>query len=415
MAEGASADQGGGGITYMEVRTDYVRASDGVGQEGGRGRRRPGAGAVNRRERLRPIGFFDFLQFRGNSAERFLPGYSRPLAAAPLPHPSHRVFQPIRMVERLGLGLAFHAYKTPGEGMLRVGRNLRDLSVRNMDQDPAFTVGGLAARADYFFHLTFLRSRIFRITGLGDRMVMGSLPGANIPPAARHVMGAYTPMRRRISSGFPRRSFGLPSNGMPPVDQVDAAGQRQRDLRILLHEQDGGALGVDGLEDFPELPDDQRHQPLGRLVDQHQRGLGDEAPGDGQHLLFPPGEGLPPLIQPLAQPGEKPESVLQARRRPHFALRGIEHRELEVLQDREVSEDPPLFRNPGDAAGGPPGAAASPEISWPSKVIRPPCGGTIPMMLFSVVVFPAPLRPRRATASPCSTRSERPWRMWLSP
>jgi hypothetical protein len=71
------------------------------------------------------------------------------------------------MVEHLGLGLGLHAYKTPGEGMLRVGRNLRDLSVRNMDQDPAFTVRGLAAGSDYFFHMSFFLSKKFPYNWVG--------------------------------------------------------------------------------------------------------------------------------------------------------------------------------------------------------------------------------------------------------
>src|SRR5215469_9439560 len=40
---------------------------------------------------------------------------------------------------------------------------------------------------------------------------------------------------------------------------------------------------------------------------------------------------------------------------------------------------------------------------------------TRPMMLFSVVVLPAPLRPSNVTTSPSRTSKSRPWRMWLSP
>jgi hypothetical protein len=65
------------------------------------------------------------------------------------------------MVERFRLGLGLHAYKTAGEGMLRVCDNFRDLPICNMDQDPAFTVRGLTARSDYFFHMSFLPSKKF--------------------------------------------------------------------------------------------------------------------------------------------------------------------------------------------------------------------------------------------------------------
>src|SRR5579871_2242784 len=40
---------------------------------------------------------------------------------------------------------------------------------------------------------------------------------------------------------------------------------------------------------------------------------------------------------------------------------------------------------------------------------------TRPMMLFSVVVLPAPLRPSNVTTSPSRTSKSSPCRMWLSP
>src|SRR3954451_2692578 len=41
--------------------------------------------------------------------------------------------------------------------------------------------------------------------------------------------------------------------------------------------------------------------------------------------------------------------------------------------------------------------------------------GTRPMMLFMVVVLPAPLRPSSVTTSPSCTSKSTPCRMWLSP
>ena len=54
-------------------------------------------------------------------------------------------------------------------------------------------------------------------------------------------------------------------------------------------------------------------------------------------------------------------------------------------------------------------------IGSPSKTMRPSRGGVKPTMLRIMVVFPAPFRPRSATASPAATRRETPCRMWLSP
>src|SRR5579864_5656146 len=41
--------------------------------------------------------------------------------------------------------------------------------------------------------------------------------------------------------------------------------------------------------------------------------------------------------------------------------------------------------------------------------------GTRPMIDFSVVVLPAPLRPNNVTTSPSRTSNSTPCRMWLSP
>ena len=54
-------------------------------------------------------------------------------------------------------------------------------------------------------------------------------------------------------------------------------------------------------------------------------------------------------------------------------------------------------------------------ISWLSKRIEPVRLPMIPMIDFSVVVLPAPLRPSSVTTSPAFTLKLMPWRMWDSP
>ena len=56
-----------------------------------------------------------------------------------------------------------------------------------------------------------------------------------------------------------------------------------------------------------------------------------------------------------------------------------------------------------------------PWIGLPSSRMVPLPGDSTPMMLRSVVVLPAPLRPSNATHSCSSTRRETSNRMWLSP
>src|SRR5882724_2816629 len=64
---------------------------------------------------------------------------------------------------------------------------------------------------------------------------------------------------------------------------------------------------------------------------------------------------------------------------------------------------------PAMAEGG------SPWMGLPSSRMLPLRGAKRPMIDRSVVVLPAPLRPSRATTSPCSTRIERSNRTWESP
>src|SRR4029079_10027917 len=54
-------------------------------------------------------------------------------------------------------------------------------------------------------------------------------------------------------------------------------------------------------------------------------------------------------------------------------------------------------------------------VSRPSNTMEPSRWLTMPMMDFSVVVLPAPLRPRSVTTSPARTSRPTPCRMWESP
>src|SRR6201990_349941 len=54
-------------------------------------------------------------------------------------------------------------------------------------------------------------------------------------------------------------------------------------------------------------------------------------------------------------------------------------------------------------------------VSRPRKSMLPSRRGTSPMIDFSVVVLPAPLRPSSVTTSPSRTSKSTPCRIWLSP
>ena len=65
---------------------------------------------------------------------------------------------------------------------------------------------------------------------------------------------------------------------------------RQGQPGVLLHEYHGQALLPQALDGGEDLPDHERRQAKGGLVEQKKLGARHEGAADGQHLLLPPGE-----------------------------------------------------------------------------------------------------------------------------
>src|SRR5207248_1137538 len=74
------------------------------------------------------------------------------------------------------------------------------------------------------------------------------------------------------------------------LDDVGAVGQPARELHVLLGQYDGEAVALERGDGVAEPADDDRRQALGGLVEQHHPGLGQQRPGDRQHLLLTAGE-----------------------------------------------------------------------------------------------------------------------------
>src|SRR5262245_2847806 len=67
---------------------------------------------------------------------------------------------------------------------------------------------------------------------------------------------------------------------------VDAVGESQREVDVLLGQQDRQASALEQRDLLLKMVDDQWRQPLGRLVEQQQLGVAHERACDGQHLLL---------------------------------------------------------------------------------------------------------------------------------
>ena len=176
---------------------------------------------------------------------------------------------------------------------------------------------------------------------------------------------------------------------------------------VLLDQEDGQALGLEADEDAADLADDERGEPFRRLVEEQHPAVGEERPADGQHLLLAARERAARLGFALPEAREQLEDAIEGPPVRSGA-------EEQVLADRERREDAASLRHQREAP--PRDAMRGPVVNrLPSSRMRPSRGGVNPMMLRISVVLPAPFRPRRATASPGPTRSDTPWRTWLSP
>src|SRR3954452_7095795 len=148
------------------------------------------------------------------------------------------------------------------------------------------------------------------------------------------------------------RAIGGKVRARPLVDHGAAledrrpVGDAQHLLRVLLHQDRGHDLVAD---DAPQRPqqflDQDRSQPLQRLIQQHNARIEDQGAADREHLLFAARE----LVAEVAA------ALLQAREQLVDAPLGPSSRTRhggEVLLDRERLEDIALLWHPADPGMG---------------------------------------------------------------
>ena len=125
----------------------------------------------------------------------------------------------------------------------------------------------------------------------------------------------------------------------------DAARDRCRHAEVLLDEQhrDGAFLGQPR-QHLDDLVDDDRRQPLGRLVHHQQARIAQEAAADGQHLLLAAGE-LGAAVAPAL--GQAREGLVDALDGP--GPLGAFADQAQMLVHREGGPDAPALRDIADA------------------------------------------------------------------
>jgi hypothetical protein len=95
------------------------------------------------------------------------------------------------------------------------------------------------------------------------------------------------------------------------LDDVMAVGQANQRAHALVDHQDRLALALQPVEARPDLLADQRCQPLGRLVEDQELGIGHQRPADRQHLLFAARELVAHVALALGEPRKKAEGALE--------------------------------------------------------------------------------------------------------
>src|SRR6185437_9082463 len=111
------------------------------------------------------------------------------------------------------------------------------------------------------------------------------------------------------------------------ADHVHIVDQLQREMRVLLDQQDGKAFALELADRLPQALDDDRREPFGRLVHDQAVRIGHQAAADRQHLLLAARQRLGALRAALAQAREQRIDALQT---PAVAV-GVAQRDQQVF------------------------------------------------------------------------------------
>jgi hypothetical protein len=185
------------------------------------------------------------------------------------------------------------------------------------------------------------------------------------------------------------RRHGAAVDDAPLVHHRDIVAHGERHAKILLHQQDRGLLLFHSQQRFDQLIDHRRRQTLGRLVHQQQPPRLDDGAPDRQHLLLPAGQRARRRLPFQFQRRKEREHAVEMVLGEPLRAGGDQH----VLAHRQLAEDAHVLRHVGDPQAR----------DRPSKVIAPACAFHSPMMVRSVVVLPAPLRPSSIVTPPRRT------------
>ena len=130
---------------------------------------------------------------------------------------------------------------------------------------------------------------------------------------------------------------GTGERDLAGLEHIGAVGDGKRRLRVLLHEQDGRARGVQLADDVEDLLDQNGREAHGRLVEHEKLGLAHERAAHREHLLLAAGECAGDLTAALLQTREALVNVRDTRLDGGIGLRVRAH--LQILLHGHLLED----------------------------------------------------------------------------
>ena len=187
-----------------------------------------------------------------------------------------------------------------------------------------------------------------------------SYAGADLMLLERESVGTHGVLSVRVSVqaspeigaahfGIAGELGGGPLQGDPArLEHVGAPRDGQRHRRVLLHQEDGHALPVDGLHGLEDLLDEHGGEAHGGLVEQEQPRARHEGAADGEHLLLAARQRARHLHPPLLEAREGGEDALHVLGDPAIGAGVGPH--LQVLEHGQAIEDAPPLGHMGDPA-----------------------------------------------------------------
>ena len=159
------------------------------------------------------------------------------------------------------------------------------------------------------------------------------------------------------------------------LHDVIAIGYGGGETEILLDQEDGEALRLEGADGTADLLHDDRRQAFGRFVEQQQPRAGAQDSCDRQHLLLAAGELGALAAEPLTQVREQRENAVEIETAgAHLP------RQQQVLLDVERGEDAALLGaerdpRPRNRVGGKPDQLLAFELYRPGTLFDDPHDG----------------------------------------